>query len=56
MKNSFFLENPPEWNFFSLLKFMRLADMEEANKRGAQGPLNAKIAQQQRTLSGAKRT
>ena len=36
--NSFFLENPPEWNFFSLLKFLRLADMEEANKRGAQGP------------------
>ena len=33
--NSFFLEDPPKWNFFSLLKFLRLADLEEANKRGA---------------------
>ena len=33
--NTFFLENPPEWNYFNLLKFLKLSDLEEVNKRGA---------------------
>ena len=34
--NTFFLDNPPEWNYSNLLKFLRLTDLEEANKRGAE--------------------